>query len=69
MIEASTIGLVLARNVTLGQRSFRKTGTVGTLASKAEIAPRTLLWGPGLSSPGKKLRLYMKNLAMYCILT
>ena len=46
--------------------SFRKTGTVETLASPKEIdvwvqAPGSLLRGSGNITPGTKLRLYMKN--------
>ena len=56
------------------QRSFRKTGTMGTIASQAEIdvwvqAPGSLLHGsrgntPGKITPIKILRLYMHNPAI-----
>jgi len=50
------------------QWSFRKTGTMETLASQAEIcvwiqASGALLWGSGSITPRKTiLRLYVQNL-------
>jgi len=50
--------------------SFCKTGTMGTLASQAEIgvgvqAPGTFLQGTGGITPGIILRLYLQNPAVY----
>jgi len=48
------------------QWSFRKTGTMGTLASQAEIgvwvqAPKVLFRGSGISAPENFDTIYVKN--------
>jgi len=54
--------------VTAGQWSFRKTGTMGTLGSQAEICVWVQASGRFCGGPGyhlqKCLRLYMKNPAI-----
>ena len=56
-----------------GKWSFGKIGIMGTLASQAEIgvwvqAPGLSMLGSGVLAPGKKLRLYMQNPEILCIL-
>jgi len=67
----SRLAMLVTRTVRRPQRSFRKTGTMGTLASQAEIggwvqAPETLLWGSEGITPGKKN--YEIVCAKFCVL-
>jgi len=70
--DLNTANAVPMANTVSQQWTFRKTGTVETLASQAEIdvwvqAPGTLLRGSGSITLGKVLRLYMQNPEIWCI--